>query len=317
MGTTERQPGARASRGTLGLASELTGDLPCVKCRYNLKGLTVKGMCPECGTSVRTTLLAVVDPLARELRPITHPRLTAAGMLAWAVAGFLACVAMWLVQIVSTAGAWALLGENASWWLRWGAVWCVGASGVGALALVRPHGGIPARAQLRALASTLLYIPLVLIVYYLYVRVGYQIGASLPRDEEAARTLIRLAGSACIVGILLGLRPAARMLQARWVLMRIGAVARQTMLAMAAVVGVWTIGDLCVLVSWRMHGGADELVWMAGRFFILVGSLLFTVGMLSIAVDVWRVQGVVAQKPLAVEELFGPGPAAGTREGSA
>ncbi len=73
----------RGSSGVARLSRELAGDLPCIQCGYNLRGLTVKGMCPECGTSVRATLLAVVDPMAGEFRPISFPRLTAYGMLVW------------------------------------------------------------------------------------------------------------------------------------------------------------------------------------------------------------------------------------------
>ena len=29
---------------------------PCVKCGYDLRGLPVKGVCPECGTSVEDSL---------------------------------------------------------------------------------------------------------------------------------------------------------------------------------------------------------------------------------------------------------------------
>ncbi|MBL8760751.1 MAG: hypothetical protein JNL50_05545, partial [Phycisphaerae bacterium] len=52
------------------LARELTGDLRCAKCAYNLKGLSVRSVCPECGLAISATLLAKVDPHAAELRPI-------------------------------------------------------------------------------------------------------------------------------------------------------------------------------------------------------------------------------------------------------
>src|SRR3954464_10073122 len=46
--------------------AEVTGDVPCRKCGYNLKGLLVAGRCPECGTpiglSVSGDLLRYSDP---------------------------------------------------------------------------------------------------------------------------------------------------------------------------------------------------------------------------------------------------------------
>lgn len=294
----------RALTAPLAVGVELGGDLPCVRCGYNLKGLTVKGMCPECGTSVRTTLLAVVDPTASELRAITFPKATAHGMVLWAFAGFVACVLLWVLQIIGTSGASAMLSDAAHVWLRRGVLICVLASGVGSLAFVRPHDGIPLRQRAMSALATLAYVPLLVAVWRLYAREGVRLGAQLGRDEEVSRTLVRLAASGAILVVLLGLRPTARQLQARWILMRIGAVARQTMLAMAAVVLVWTIGDALVLLSWTLHGGNDELVWMIGRFFILSGSLLFTVGMLSIAMDVWRVHRVIAQRPFDLAQLL-------------
>src|SRR5262245_48877512 len=77
------------------IARELTGDLPCVRCRYNLRGLSVRAPCPECGTPVRATLLAVVDPFAGELQPVSRPRLIVAGLIAWSLGGFGSALCVW------------------------------------------------------------------------------------------------------------------------------------------------------------------------------------------------------------------------------
>ncbi|MEM1167350.1 MAG: hypothetical protein AAGI30_13795 [Planctomycetota bacterium] len=49
------------------LALLLTASLPCIECGYELKGLSVTGECPECGTAVRVTLAHAVGE-----RPITQ-----------------------------------------------------------------------------------------------------------------------------------------------------------------------------------------------------------------------------------------------------
>src|SRR6185295_10238912 len=95
------------------LALELTGDLPCVRCKYNLRGLTVKGMCPECGTSVRTTILAKIDPLAKELRPLHFPRLTSLGLIVWAWSALAAALCNWALRLSDFGG-----GTSLFWSLR-------------------------------------------------------------------------------------------------------------------------------------------------------------------------------------------------------
>src|SRR5581483_4291904 len=80
------------------LGRELGGDLHCVVCSYNLRGLSIRAICPECGTAVRATILSVVDPHASILRPITFPRLTAAGVILWAAGAVAVAMMAWLPQ---------------------------------------------------------------------------------------------------------------------------------------------------------------------------------------------------------------------------
>src|SRR5690606_27754218 len=61
------------------IARQLKGDLLCIGCGYNLRGLSIREMCPECGIPVRATILGVIDPMADELAPIPRPRLVATG----------------------------------------------------------------------------------------------------------------------------------------------------------------------------------------------------------------------------------------------
>lgn len=44
--------------------SEITRDLACIECKYNLRSLHVDGRCPECGTSID----ASVHPDLNEIR---------------------------------------------------------------------------------------------------------------------------------------------------------------------------------------------------------------------------------------------------------
>lgn len=51
------------------LPSTMPVDWPCARCAYNLRGLSVGGRCPECGHSIRETVIA---PLARANPHVLH-----------------------------------------------------------------------------------------------------------------------------------------------------------------------------------------------------------------------------------------------------
>ncbi len=133
--------------GGADLARTLTGELSCARCRYALAGLSIRDVCPECGLAVRATLLAVIDPRAKELQPIRWPVLVTAGLLLWAIAPVLAAVLVWVLRARDIAGA---LGVNLqalpSGWLGPWVTGLILASGVGALAIVRPHAMLGPRA---------------------------------------------------------------------------------------------------------------------------------------------------------------------------
>ncbi len=274
-------------------------------CRYNLKGLSVRGMCPECGTSVRTTLLAVVDPMAKELRRIVWPRVVAAGLVMWPFGAILATLSVWTLRAVESFGAGVTPEDQGLF--RWLVLAGFMISAGGAATMIRPHEGVPARDRAMAVAGVLAYVPLALLM----LSMQRSVDVSRPpyageTTAQALRAMLRLGVSACVVVTLVGLRPNARTLQARWLLMRVGAVGRQTLLAMVGVVCVWSVGDGLAVLATRFHGGADELLWLVARGFILVGSLLFTLGLFGVLRDTLRVAGIILRPARSIEELTTP-----------
>src|SRR5262245_33407890 len=149
------------------LASELGGNLPCLRCRYNLKGLSIRAICPECALPVRVTLLAVVDPMASELRAIPRPRATAAGVVLWSTAALLAALCVWAREVLE-GYATTLLLRQAVEVLGVAIVGLTLASGVGAASLIRPHDGIRPQRRRAALIATLTYAPLTAIMWFMY-----------------------------------------------------------------------------------------------------------------------------------------------------
>lgn len=297
---------------TAGLAIELTGGLPCVRCTYDLRGLSVRAVCPECGTAIRATILARVDPLARELQPVYTPRLTAGCLVLWAAGALGAAVASWVPRIVEGL---ARLGHAVSQpdWPRHAALAGVAVSGLASLALVRPHGRIPTRHSVCAATAALLYVPLWLVLAH----IGRAFDARDPSPFlgvggiDPARATWRLAADGLIIAIVLGLRPAARVLAARSLVMRTGRVDRQTMLAMAAAVGVCALGDALAIISGGMgamgsSGALRDVLGVAAMLFIGVGSLLVTLGLGTVMRDVLRLVPVVAERPLSMADIAGP-----------
>jgi len=288
---------ARRASATGPLASELGGDVPCVRCRYNLRGLSIRGVCSECGTPVRVTLLALVDPLADELRPIRWPRLTAAGLLMWAIAALGAAIAAWAVGLSGSA-EWAPLGRAMA------SVWPLPAilaamSGIGAVALVAPHPGISRRNRALATAAVGAYIPLAWVLWRLHGEVVQPVVVSDPM-----RATLWIGAEVLMAGIILGLRPNARLLVARSLLMRSGRVDRQTLWALVAVLGVGVLGDALALLAPRVGVASSEVVAQAGRVVSLVASILFTAGLVGVVWDCVRLRPVIVDAPLSLSGLL-------------
>lgn len=290
------------------LALELIGALPCVRCTYNLRGLSVAGVCPECGTAIRATILARVDPLAKELQPLHTPLLTALLLLVWALAALLAAIASWVPRVLEGLER---LGQ-ATGEVDWAppvAQACLALSALAALALVRPHRLTPPARSLAALGAILLHIPLLLIVRHIHAFDARSVGPYFsPGGIDPARATWRLLMHATILLIVLALRPSARDLAARSFVLRTGQVDRQTMYAMAAAVGVVMAGDILAILAPNFGAPVTDVLRAAALLFIGVGSLLMTLGLGSLVLDAARLFPVLSAPPLALSDIAAPAP---------
>ncbi|MBI1189851.1 MAG: hypothetical protein GC200_04110 [Tepidisphaera sp.] len=293
---------ARETRGKTVIARELGGDLPCARCKYNLKGLSIRGVCPECALPVRATLLAVVDPRANELRPIRHPRLVAAGLLAWGLAGAGATACAWVLALLELTGH----ARPAGWLAAAPAAFAL-FSGVGAIALIRPHAMSDfGRGSRAALFGVLAYAPLAILLFLVHARIDpFASAAYGPREvSDPQRLLLRIGISVLIALVAVLLRPNARMLAARSFLMRTGRTDRQTLRALASVLVLCIAGDLVRLAAIQFEGGSAQLTDEVGQLLVLVGSVLFTVGLVGVCVDCVRLIGVILEPPLSLTDLL-------------
>jgi len=288
------------------IATDLTGDLPCLGCGYNLKGLSIRAVCPECGTAVRATILARVDPMAEELRPIRWPRLVAHALIGWAWAAIAAAVCVWVVRLgdvawMLTAGATVRINE-----LNRAALLFISLSGLCALGLVRPVAGQRGWDVCKAVGAVLLY-ALRLVVHF-YLHLGYDADVGIPyvgpEGIEPGRSWLRLAENLTIIMIILGLGPNVVSLAERSLVMRTGRVDTQPLTALVGSLALASVGDVLLLLFGGTNGTVGNLL-DTFVMVIAVGSFLFTLGLVGAGVDTVRLRSVLLRPAPGISDVIG------------
>lgn len=301
-------PIATSAQKDTGLGRELEGDLPCVVCGYNLRGLSIRSMCPECGTNLRATILALVDPQASELRPIHFPRLISAGVLMWAFGAVAVALMAWLPQ---AADVLRLLGVQVSRpSAGLGVMLGLVTSGIGSIVLIRPHSGIERAHTLMALLATLAYGPLGWLLWQYHTLVDayggqrYLTGWSPTTDMS-----LTLAGACALIALIILLqRPNARLLVARSMVMRTGRVDRQTLFAMSIAAGLISVGALLGRVD--VSGSASTLrdvCRTVGVVIIAFGGVMLTIGALGSLLDCARIASAILIPKVSVRQVIREG----------
>jgi hypothetical protein len=301
----DQTPGPAIQPPPSDLAAVFSSNLVCWSCKYDLTGLSVTGNCPECGTPVRATLLAIVDPKASSFEPLRSPSLSAIGLLIWSGAAFTAILIVALLRLADIASL--QLGKLADF-SQFGVLVPImaGLSGIGALAFVKPHRAIRAITTIRSLIAVSLYVPLVIALWNLHVRFDVVSGSpyfnsSIGAEERVVR---RISIGFLILVIALLLRTAAREFAVRSVLMRTGQLSRQTLLAFASAVLLTILGDTLHLVAIRwpaIDSIALTTIWMA---LVVIGSGLIAVGFGGMLWDSIRLYPVIRRRPRSLGEVI-------------
>ncbi len=293
------------------IATDLTGDLPCVGCGYNLKGLSIRGICSECGTPVRATILAHVDPMAEQLQTLNRPRITAGGLILWSSGAVVAAVLVWVARLAGlgeelfgftpTPGLRDLMGT-----LRLVGIGGLVASMLGAIAIVRPTPGLQVWECVKAVGAILAYLPLI----YIHDRIhrGYDVDFGPPfvgPDLLAVdRSYLRLAEGALIIVIILGLRANAVSLAERSLVMRLGRVDTQPLIALVWTMGLAMLGDLIVIIAGNGAGTVKGMTETLALVVIAVGSFLFTLGLFGVLFDTVRLRPILLEPAPGLTDIF-------------
>ncbi|MEK6703386.1 MAG: hypothetical protein AABZ53_14085 [Planctomycetota bacterium] len=294
------------------LARVLGGPLPCARCRYDLKGLSVRSVCPECGTPVRGTILATVDPLASELQPIRFPLLISGGLLTWSAASLAAALIVLVLRVneISAGFRHPLIGDVPI--LRVLPAALVVVAGLGSLSLVRPHAGISVLHSFAALLGSLAHLPLAYLMWQIHdvIDVLEPAPFSVQPGHALLRSMLRLGCAACLTIIILGVRPNGRLLVSRSLLMRTGRVDRQTMLVILGAVGLAALGDALRLANPALEADSTEVFRQIGSLFIAVGSTLVLAGLVGILADAFKLRYSITSRPLSLSSILPPPKAA-------
>lgn len=286
---------------------ELSGSLGCIGCGYDLKGLSIVGSCPECGTAIRATILYRVDPAADEFRPLIMPRVVAWGVRFWAFAALCAAASIWSARLFelaegqrSSARSWGTLVAEIP-------LWAISVSGLCALLMVRPIRGMRGWKTGRALVGVVLGYAVMLTAYVFILSIdeGKIAPYSLRGPDPAAeRAIARLAFSAGTLLAIFGIRPVARELVTRSLALRTKRVDRQTLLAMAFAVGFLMLGDGLWLWGVAAQGTLGTILVISSTVVIAVASVLFTLGVVGATQDAFRIARALERPPPGLRSVL-------------
>jgi len=284
---------------------DLMGDLPCVGCGYNLRGLSIRGVCSECGTPVRATILAQVDPMAEQLQPIRRPRLVSTGLIVWSMGAVLAAFTVWALRLQEVSaellGIRIMLGP-----LREFSLFGVVCSMFGAMVLVRPTVRVRPWDTCKAMSGVIAYLPLIYIHHL--IQTGYDIKIGPPYIGamvlDPIRSSIRLSEGMLIIVIIMGIRGNAVALAERSLVMRLGRVDTQPLIALVWSMVLAMAGDVLFLLFGDSNGGVGGVIETLSLVMIAVGSFLFTLGLVGAAFDTVRLRPVLLQPAPGLTDIF-------------
>ncbi|MEL7471844.1 MAG: hypothetical protein AAGK04_00885 [Planctomycetota bacterium] len=270
--------------------------------------MSVRAACPECGALVGVTILARVDPRAAELAPIRRPALTAWALVAFPCFGFTAAVCVWALRggdLVEFVADQSIAGRAM---LKQVSLAFVAASGLAALAMVRPTSETPKRRSVITLGCVLLFGVFIALQHRMHFDLEMLWGRPYPPEAMTIeRPILHLASTICLSLIVLGLRVPWRLFVARSRLMRSGRVDRQELNPLVYVLLIVMAGDVVMLAAGLLPDDdlAHTFGWLA-MFLIGIGSMLFTVGLLTLTTDAWRLGPFIRRGAIAPKDVLGP-----------
>ncbi len=287
------------------IARQLTGELYCINCGYNLRGLSIRAKCSECGVPVRATILGIVDPCADELVPLSAPRVVAIGLNAWSFGAIVAAAMVWVLR-----GSEVLNDMLGTVWplsfVPWIGIGGLVVSMLGSATMIRPHRKVPRVEVIRSALAVSLYAPLIYIYSAIYLWYDGAVPSPLldPGESSLSRSILRVMLFLCVAGIVWGLRKQAVGLAVRSVVVRTGRVDRQSLMAVLASLGIAALGDLIHIASTFIAFGFEDVLSIISVVVIALGSVLFSVGLVNICIDTLRLYPILVRPGVGLSDIF-------------
>lgn len=270
--------------------ARLIGRLPCFVCGYDLRGLSILGNCPECGTAVRATILFRVDPEAEAFKPLARPAITAIALRVAALAALLAAVLLWVLRTAELTRGPAT-GASTHSPVSAAAFAALAVCAVASLAFIRPIRAARRAKSIAAALGIAAGFPLIAggLLLVLNADAGHLPAYISERPPDPARILGRTLFNIGAVVAILGIRPNARELVARSKVLRTKRVDRQTLAAIAAALATSAVGDSVRLLSINAPIELRQILDLAGTAAIVVASVLITLGLVGSVIDSFRI----------------------------
>ncbi len=284
------------------VGAALSGSLPCIGCGYELRGLSIRSVCPECGVAVRATILFKVDPHAEEFQPLSTPRFTALCLVLWPAGALVACLAGWSLRLADIAEV--LSGRTAMLppWVPTLGWFAAALSGVALTGLIRPVRAQAVWKSLAVVAALAAYAPLLWSAARISAIDAVRAVPYFNSRVEIDRVGLHMLLTLCVGLVLAAVRPVARDLVRRSLAMRTGRVDRQTLLVMVGVCGLIILGD-----AFRWFAAANDMTQLlaVGTLLVAAGSLFLTLGIASAVVDGWRIGRAILTPAPGIRQIVG------------
>jgi hypothetical protein len=276
-------------QSSLMIERSLSGALPCGRCKYDLRGLSITAACPECGAPVRATLVQVIDPSASEVVALRNPKIASWSVLLWALFAATATLCVMIAHVL----AWVGVGSGTfvlrmQSWAGWVGVVSAVLSGIASIGMWKPL--TTDRWSLRTLLpvlGTAAYVPVVGLVYLLLVQKS---GWAFLRNEWFEHRALLAIG---VVVVLLCVRPVVRLLAARSWMLASTPKDRQTTFSLAVVVAAGAVVQLALWISPFMSDAL--LARMLSLTLALLTMLLLFLGLVRLTLDLARMRSRIEQ----------------------
>lgn len=108
----------------------------CRGCGYDLRGLSVRGNCPECGLSIWSSVLHTVDPAASRLPSLRNPMAVGNSLVLLTTCMLLGALLLIMPRVVELLGTWWPQTQSWSRWIPqfdWRYASCLSAAGLWAV----------------------------------------------------------------------------------------------------------------------------------------------------------------------------------------